>query len=72
MFFVPQGPDFQWVYSNTLNSQPAAAFGTSLTPGTGSFGDYGAWAQVASAANMAQDTYGVYINFNSGNSSGSL
>jgi len=65
MFFVPQGPEFQWYYSNTLTTQPAATFGTSITPGTTS-GVYGSWAQVATAANMAQDTYGVYICFNSG------
>lgn len=68
MFFVPQGPEFQWYYSNTLTTQPTAAFGTSVTPGT-TAGTYGAWAQVATAANMAYDTYGVYICFNSGSTS---
>lgn len=70
MFFVPQGPDFQWVFSNTLNTQPASFYGTSITPSTS--GSYGSWAQVATAANMAQDTYGVYICFNSGNTSGAV
>lgn len=68
MLFVPSGPDFQWYYSNTLATQPTAAYGTAITPGT-TAGTYGAWAQVATAANMAQDTYGVYICFNSGSTS---
>lgn len=68
MFFVPQGPDFQWYYSNTLTTQPAVAFGTSITPGT-TASTYGAWVQVASAANIPQDIYGVYICFNNGSTS---
>jgi len=68
MLFVPQGPDFQWYYSNTLTTQPTASYGTTITPGT-TAGTYGAWAQVATAANMAKDTYGVYICFNNGSTS---
>lgn len=67
MLFVPTGPDFQWYYSNTLTTQPAAAYGTTITPNNGT--SYGSWAQVATAGDMAQDTYGVYINFNSGSTS---
>lgn len=63
MLYVPVGPDFQWYYSNTLTTQPSAAFGTAVTPGT-TAGVYGSWAQVASAANIAQDVYGVFICFN--------
>lgn len=70
MLFVPTGPDFQWYFSNTLNLTPAAAFGTSITPGT-TAGVYGAWTEVANVGDMTQDTYGVYINFNSGSTSGS-
>lgn len=68
MFFVPQGPDFQWYYSNVLTNQPSSAFGTSITPGT-TASTYGSWAQVATSANIAQDVYGVYINFNNGSTS---
>lgn len=71
MLFVPQGPDFQWYYSNTLTTQPsAAAYGTNITPGT-TAGSYGSWSQVATAGNMAQDTYGVFICFNNGATSAS-
>ena len=70
MLFVPTGPDFQWYYSNTLTTQPTASYGTTITPGT-TAGTYGSWAQVATAGNMAQDTYGVFICFNSGSTSSS-
>lgn len=63
MFFVPQGPDFQWVYSNTLTTRPSTAYGTSITPNTG-VNTYGSWAQIASSANVTQDVYGIQICFN--------
>lgn len=71
MIYSPQGPDFQWYYSNTLNTQPVAAFGSTITPST-TANTYGSWVSVASAASMTQDTYGVYINFNSSTQSGAV
>lgn len=71
MLFVPVGPDFQWYYSNTLTTQPTASYGTTITPGT-TAGTYGSWAQVATAANMAKDTYGVFICFNAANTSAAV
>lgn len=68
MLFVPQGADFQWYYSNTLTTRPVAAYGTSCTPNTGN-DTYGAWAQIASSANVPYDVYGVQICFNNGASS---
>jgi hypothetical protein len=60
---VPAGQDFQWYYSNTLTTRPnVTAFGTSITPAVAP--TFGAWTQVATAANIANDVYGVLICIN--------
>lgn len=62
-FFVPVGPDFQWYYSNALTTRPSVtSMGTAVTPGTAP--TFGAWTQVATAANIASDVYGVAICIN--------
>lgn len=61
--FVPYGADFQWQYSTTQNTQPAAAFGVAVTAGVTP--TKGAWVQVGSSANISQEVYGVLININS-------
>lgn len=71
MLFVPFGQDFQWSYSNASATRPSTTgFGTSVTPGTAP--TFGAWTQVASAANMTQDTYGILLCFNNGATSAAI
>jgi hypothetical protein len=61
--FVPGGPDFQWYYSNALATRPSTtSMGTTVTPAVAP--TFGAWAQVATAANIANDVYGVLICIN--------
>ncbi len=63
--FVPQGPDFQWYYSNALTTRPSiTSMGTAVTPGTAP--TFGSWTQVATAANISSDVYGVAICINNG------
>lgn len=56
----------QWGYSagNWLTTQPAAAFGTQVTNGNGS---YGSWVEVVSA--LAEHCYEIAIVFSAGNAS---
>ncbi len=60
---VPPGGlfGFQFSVSNVDATRPAAAFGTSVVPGNNTYGTYTA---ILSA--LAQDVYGLLINFNSG------
>lgn len=61
--FVPYGQDFQWYYSNALATRPSVtSMGTSVTPGTAP--TFGAWTQVATTANIANDVYGVAVCIN--------
>lgn len=62
MLLVPGGADFKWRASNGA-SRPTAAYGTSITPGTG--GSFGSWVQLLSGANVANDVYGVMVCINS-------
>lgn len=63
--FVPGGADFQWYYSNALATRPSTtSMGTSVTPGTAP--TFGGWTQVATAANIVNDVYGVAICINNG------
>lgn len=55
-----------WTYSNVGN--PSATPGTSVTPGASNA--EGAFTQIASAANMAFDSYLMYISVGGGNSTG--
>lgn len=66
MLFVPQGPDFQWYYSTTLNTRPAGNFGVGFATNSAVFPNYSSWTQIATSTNIAQDVYGIMININSG------
>lgn len=68
MLYVPFGNDFQWSYSNITATRPTTtSMGTSITAGTAP--TMGAWTQVVSSANMAQEGYGILIGFNNGSTS---
>lgn len=61
--FTPFGQDFQWSYSTQSGTRPSTAgFGVSVTPGVAPA--FGSWFQVASAANVTREVYGILINFN--------
>ena len=60
--YVPSAGDFKWWVSNGA-SRPAATYGTALTPGTAP--TFGSWTQLMSGATVAQDVFGIMINFNS-------
>lgn len=63
MLQVPVGANaFQWSYSSIATTRPAAALGTTVTPGNNT---KGSWVEVITAANMAQDGLGLLINANS-------
>ncbi len=47
-----------WTYDN-WGANPSATIGTSVTPGASN--NLGSWTQVASAANIAEDVYGFYL-----------
>lgn len=68
--FVPYGNEFTWRASNVLNTQPAANFGVTVTPGAAP--TFGAYVQLLSAAAVTQDVYGILINFNSANTSNAI
>lgn len=63
MLYVP-AQEFQWKLSSEAGVRPAAAYGTSVTPGNNT---KGAWVEVFSAAEVEFDVYGVLINLNSFN-----
>lgn len=65
MIHSPFGQDFQWLYSNVTGVRQAAAFGTILTAGAAA-NTMGNWTVLATPANLVNDVYGIYINFNSG------
>lgn len=67
MLFQPASQDFKWSYSNVSATRPAAAFGTSVTPAV--LPTKGSWVQVISAANMANDGWGIMVNINSSSTS---
>lgn len=63
--FVPQGADFQWQYSTATATRPTTTgFGVSVTPGLQP--TMGNWIQIASAANVTQEVYGISICVNNG------
>lgn len=69
--FVPAGADFQWYYSSAVATRPTTvSMGTGVTPGTAP--TFGAWAQVANGANIANDVYGVAICINNGATSAAV
>ena len=70
-FFVPHGADFQWCYSNTLNTRPSiTSMGTVVTPAVAP--TFGNWVQVATAANISNDVYGVAICINNAATSATI
>lgn len=54
---------FGWVFSSIGATRPAAAFGTTVTPGNNVMGSWSA--NVLTAANLSTDVFGLYININS-------
>lgn len=54
-------------FSSTGATRIAGAWGTTVTPAQNA--KTGAWAQVLTAANVSQDVFGLFINFNSNASS---
>lgn len=60
--FVPKNGGFNYVTGNVLTTRPAAAFGTSITPGNNTYGSY---TEILSDTNVTRDCYGILININS-------
>lgn len=71
MIYSPFGQDFQWLYSNITGVRPAGAFGIILTAGA-TVNTMGNWTVLATPANLVNDVYGIYINFNSGFASNTI
>lgn len=59
-------PATLWTYDN-WGANPGSSIGTSVTPGTSNA--LGSWTQLASAANVAQDVAGFYVQVHSGSAS---
>jgi len=55
-------PSFNYVTGNVTGTRPAAAFGTSITPGNNSYSTY---ASILSGGSITRDCYGILININS-------
>lgn len=67
--YTPFGQDFQWSYSAFSTTRPSiTSIGTTITPAVAP--TFGAWAQIASAANVTREVYGILICFNNNNSGG--
>lgn len=63
MLWTPNGAGaYGWSFSSTGTTRPAAAWGTSITPGNNTYGSY---TQVLSGANVAKDVFGILIHINS-------
>lgn len=62
MLITPRNLGFAYVTGNVLTTRPAAAFGTSITPGNNSYGSY---TEILSDASVTKDCYGILININS-------
>jgi hypothetical protein len=63
LLYVPSGGnDFSWQLSSEAGVRPVAAYGTQVTPGNNA---KGAWAEVFTGAEVANDVYGVLIRANS-------
>lgn len=60
---VTQSSEWGQIISSVADgTQPAAAWGTSLTPGNNTYGSY---AQVLAGASLTSDAFGILVNFNS-------
>jgi hypothetical protein len=66
MLRVPKVPSFGW-HLSTATGQPAAAFGTSVTPGNNTYGTY---AELIDGALVTDDVWAVRIQVNSNTVSG--
>ena len=62
MFRPPVNSFLLQIPSVADGTRPAAAWGTSVTPGTNTYGSY---ASVLAGASVTQDVYGILINLNS-------
>jgi hypothetical protein len=58
-----------WGWSYSLNASPSTTPGVSVTPGSGSKGSY---VQLASAANLANDCYGILLWVVAGNTTATI
>lgn len=63
MLHVPHQSATFWTYDN-WGTNPGSAIGTSVTPGASN--TLGSWTQLASAANIAENVYGLYFQVHSG------
>lgn len=67
MLWVPSGSNaFNWSVGSHQTTRPAAAFGTSVTPGNNT---KGSWVSLLAGTSVTQDVFGLLINVNSGNKS---
>lgn len=57
-----------WTYDN-YGTNPSGTYGTSVVPGASNV--EGSWTEIASAANIAQDVYGILMRVYLGSTSGS-
>ena len=62
MFCPPVGEMFKLADSVADGTRPAAAWGTSVTPGNNTYGSYAA---LISGASVTDDAHGILININS-------
>jgi hypothetical protein len=64
--FVPQGNDFQWVFSNISATRPGTnGWGFLHTP-SATADTFSTYATLVSAADVDYDVYGIYLCFNNG------
>lgn len=66
MFAAPVGELFVLASSVTDGTRPAAAWGTSITPGNNA---YPAYVQILAGASVTNDAHGILININSNSTS---
>lgn len=65
MLFVPSATEYQWSVSNRADGlQPIVNPGTTITSGTAN--TKGTWTQLLSSAQVTEDIYGVFLEFNTG------
>lgn len=69
MLHVPRQSIQSWTYDN-WGANPATTIGTAVTPGASNA--LGSWTQIASAANIAQDVHGFYVQFHGGATSAQI
>lgn len=67
MLFCPGLSSFLWTYSNEAADPATSLLGTGVTPGTSDA--EGAFTQIASSGNIANDVYWVHLNVSNGSSS---